>query len=174
MKRNKKRQAELKAKTQSSSLEFQTMWGARQKMTEVNAEVEGRIREELQVLNNMGVAGDMLTLKTLLDDIQLTMGASAEHSRGILPGTGTHQPLRDRRRTRPAGIPSAPPTHGQLRQRNQKPSGGPPEKQGLQRDNLPGATPAETPQHQCGNPKSSEGLRAFHSPQRDKKQNNQP
>ena len=87
MKRNKKRQAELKAKTQSSSLEFQTMWGAHQKMTEVNAEVEGRIREELQVLNNMGVAGDMLTLKTLLDDIQLTMGASAEHSRGILAGS---------------------------------------------------------------------------------------
>ena len=86
-KKNNQRKAELTARSKSESLIFQTMWGARQKMGEVNDDVEQRINEEIMVLNNMGLAEDILTLKNALDSLRRDLNIVSEPSKGILAGS---------------------------------------------------------------------------------------
>ena len=80
-KKNNQRKAELTARSKSESLIFQTMWGARQKMGEVNDDVEQRINEEIMVLNNMGLAEDILTLKNALDSLRRDLNIVSEPSK---------------------------------------------------------------------------------------------
>lgn len=84
---NQKRKAALVAKSKAESLKFQTMWGARQKMGEVTADVENRINEEIMVLNNLHLADDILTLKDALDKARTELGVVSEPSKGIMAGS---------------------------------------------------------------------------------------
>ena len=87
MKKDQRRKAAIAAKSKAESLKFQALWGARQKMGEVPAEVENRINEEIMVLNNMGLAEDILTLKNALDSLRRDLNIVSEPSKGILAGS---------------------------------------------------------------------------------------
>lgn len=87
MKKDQKRKQQLRQKTLNEALEFQAMFGARQKMGSVDKEVEDRLNEEILVFRNMGVADDFLMLKDIIDHIRIELGLSAELSKGILAGS---------------------------------------------------------------------------------------
>lgn len=77
MKKDQKRKQQLRQKTLNEALEFQAMFGARQKMGSVDKEVEDRLNEEILVFRNMGVADDFLMLKDIIDHIRIELGLSA-------------------------------------------------------------------------------------------------
>lgn len=87
MKKDQRRKAAIAAKSKAESLKFQALWGARQKMGEVPAEVENRINEEIMVLNNLHLADDILTLKSALESMRTELGVVSEPSKGIMAGS---------------------------------------------------------------------------------------
>ena len=87
MKKDLKRKLQLHQKEQNESLTFQTKFGAKRKFDELTTEIEERINEEILVLKNMGLAEDILTLKSIIDKVKQELGYLAEPSKGILAGS---------------------------------------------------------------------------------------
>jgi len=87
MKKDKRRKQVLKERAFNESLTFLTMYGARTKFGEITVEIDGRLREEILVFKNMGVAEDLLKLKKILETIDKELGYMAEPSKGILAGS---------------------------------------------------------------------------------------
>ena len=87
MNKEQKRKVQLQQRTLNESLTFQTMFGAKQKFESLTPEIETRIKEELLVLANLGIAKDLMTLKDVMDKVKEQLGYSAEPSKGILAGS---------------------------------------------------------------------------------------
>lgn len=84
MKKDLERKQKLHEKAQNESLVFQTMFGAKQKYGEISTEIETRLKEEILVIKNLGIAEDLLTLKTIIDRIKQEIGYRIEPSKEIL------------------------------------------------------------------------------------------
>lgn len=84
MKKEQKRQEQLRQRTLNESLQFQTMFGARQKFAAIPAEIEVRLNQEMALFADLGVAEDILTLKDIMEKVKSELGYSAEPSKGVL------------------------------------------------------------------------------------------
>ncbi len=60
---------------------------AKQKFDSLTPEIETRIKEELLVFANLGIAKDLMTLRDVMDKVKEQLGYSAEPSKGILAGS---------------------------------------------------------------------------------------
>ena len=87
MNKEQKRKVQLQQRTLNESLTFQTMFGAKQKFDSLTPEIETRIKEELLVFANLGIAKDLMTLRDVMDKVKEQLGYSAEPSKGILAGS---------------------------------------------------------------------------------------
>ncbi len=88
MNKEQKRKVQLQQRTLNESLAFQTMFGAKQKFESLTPEIEVRIKEELLVFANLGIAKDLMrALKDVMDKVKEQLGYSAEPSKGILAGS---------------------------------------------------------------------------------------
>ena len=87
MKKNQKRKLQLQQRTLNESLEFQTMYGARQKFELLTPEIEERLREELMVFINLRLEKDLLTLRDAMDKVKQLFGFCTEPCKGILAGS---------------------------------------------------------------------------------------
>lgn len=87
MNKKQKRKVQLQQRTLNESLTFQTMFGAKQKFDSLTPEIETRIKEELLVFANLGIAKDLMTLRDVMDKVKEQLGYSAEPSKGILAGS---------------------------------------------------------------------------------------
>ena len=87
MNKEQKRKMQLQQRTLNESLTFQTMFGAKQKFESLTPEIETRIKEELLVFANLGIAKDLMTLRDVMDKVKEQLGYSAEPSKGILAGS---------------------------------------------------------------------------------------
>lgn len=83
----KKNNTKNLTKSQNESLSFQTMWGAKQKFSNLTPEIEVRINEELLVLTNLQLADDILQLKTTIEAFTNELSITNEPSKGILAGS---------------------------------------------------------------------------------------
>ena len=84
MKKEQKRQEQLRQRKLNESLQFQTMFGARQKFATISAEVEARLNQEMALFTELGVAEDILTLKDIIESVKSELGYNAEPSKGVL------------------------------------------------------------------------------------------
>ena len=70
MNKEQKRKVQLQQRTLNESLTFQTMFGAKQKFDSLTPEIETRIKEELLVFANLGIAKDLMTLRDVMDKVK--------------------------------------------------------------------------------------------------------
>ena len=70
MNKEQKRKVQLQQRTFNESLTFQTMFGAKQKFDSLTPEIETRIKEELLVFANLGIAKDLMTLRDVMDKVK--------------------------------------------------------------------------------------------------------
>ncbi len=87
MNKEQKRKVQLQQRTLNESLAFQTMFGAKQKFESLTPEIETRLKEELLVFANLGIAKDLMTLRDAMDKVKSQFGYMAEPSKGILAGS---------------------------------------------------------------------------------------
>lgn len=85
--KNQKRKQQLQQRAKNESLAFQTLFGAKQKFNALTSEIEERIKEEILIFQNLGLAEDLLNLKSLMEGVKQELGYEAEPSRGILAGS---------------------------------------------------------------------------------------
>lgn len=83
----KQRKAELAERTRNESLRFQTEWGMKQLSWEPTGDIRGRIDDELRILQNLGLAENLLTLKEIVTGVSSDLGARPEPFEGNLAGS---------------------------------------------------------------------------------------
>ncbi len=87
MERTKRRKVELAERTKKESLQFQVEWGIQSLGLELTDDVRKRIDDELRILQNLGLAGNLLTLKEIVDGVQQDLNAVPEPFKGNLSGS---------------------------------------------------------------------------------------
>lgn len=87
MERSKRRKEELSERTMNQSLQFQVKWGIQTLGVELTEEVRTRIDDELRILQNLGLADNLLTLKEIVEGVKRDLDASPEPFDGILSGS---------------------------------------------------------------------------------------
>lgn len=87
MNKVQKRKQQLQKRAQDESLAFQTLFGAKQRIGALSSEIEERIKEEILIFQNLGLAEDLLTLKKLIEGVKKELGYQSEPSKGILAGS---------------------------------------------------------------------------------------
>ncbi|MDD7319370.1 MAG: hypothetical protein PUG74_11960 [Prevotellaceae bacterium] len=87
MERTKRRKAELVERTKKESFQFQVEWGIQSHGLELTDDVRKRIDDELRILLNLGLAGNFLTLKEIVDGVQRDLNAMPEPFKGNLAGS---------------------------------------------------------------------------------------
>ena len=78
MNKEQKRKVQLQQRTLNESLTFQTMFGAKQKFDSLTPEIETRIKEELLVFANLGIAKELMTLRDVMDKVKEQFGVTME------------------------------------------------------------------------------------------------
>lgn len=87
MERTRRRKVELAERTKNESLRFQVEWGIQSLGLELTDDVRMRIDDELRILQNLGLAGNLLTLKEIVDGVQRELNAMPEPLKGDLAGS---------------------------------------------------------------------------------------
>ena len=87
MGKTKKRKEQLTERTKNETLQFQVSWGVQTLGIVLTEDVHTRIDNELRILQNLGLADNLLILKEIIDGIKRDLNVSPEPFHGNLSGS---------------------------------------------------------------------------------------
>lgn len=87
MKKESKKKVIREEKFQNKMYNYRALRLAQQRFGDEFGAVESRINEEMLVLKNLGVLGDIFQLKDIVDGVQSDLSVNTEPATGILAGS---------------------------------------------------------------------------------------